>query len=115
MRSRVVPGTSWTTATWAPTSRLKRVDFPTLGRPTTATIGRLISTQKRRTKGMRQGRDPVRSSLCAWLFTGGAYGAHLRRGFQHHRDRFRTHADDREIAGGAGLHVYQMRTQTCTA
>src|SRR5688572_33164567 len=39
-RSRVVPGRSSTIASRSPTSRLKRVDLPTLGRPTTATTAR---------------------------------------------------------------------------
>src|SRR3990172_4198291 len=42
IRSRVVPGTSWTTARRSPARRLKRVDLPTFGRPTRATIGRVI-------------------------------------------------------------------------
>jgi len=33
---RVVPGTFVTIATFSPTSRLISVDFPTLGRPTSA-------------------------------------------------------------------------------
>ena len=37
MRSRVTPGMSWTIAIRRPTRRLKRADFPTLGRPTIAT------------------------------------------------------------------------------
>src|SRR5437773_8899507 len=40
MRSRVVPGRSSTIATRSPTMRLKSVDFPTLGLPTTATTAR---------------------------------------------------------------------------
>src|SRR5438132_3588045 len=39
MRSRVTPGMSWTMACRFPTRRLKRVDLPTLGRPTMATVG----------------------------------------------------------------------------
>src|SRR5688500_12313466 len=39
-RSRVVPGRSSTIARRSPTSRLKRVDLPTFGRPTTATTAR---------------------------------------------------------------------------
>ena len=39
MLSRVVPGRSWTTDRSSPISRLKRVDLPTLGRPTMATAG----------------------------------------------------------------------------
>src|SRR5688500_4619829 len=39
-RSRVVPGRSSTIASRSPTRRLKRVDLPTLGRPTTATTAR---------------------------------------------------------------------------
>src|ERR1051325_6881601 len=38
MRSRVTPGWSWTMAWRFPTRRLKRVDLPTLGRPTMATV-----------------------------------------------------------------------------
>ena len=39
MRSRVVPGRSSTIAVRLPVSRLKRVDLPTFGRPTSATTG----------------------------------------------------------------------------
>src|ERR1700710_2336311 len=39
MRSRVTPGTSCTTASRRPSTRLTRVDLPTLGRPTIATTG----------------------------------------------------------------------------
>src|SRR5215210_5878985 len=39
MRSRVIPGRSWTMACRRPSRRLKRVDLPTLGRPTMATVG----------------------------------------------------------------------------
>ena len=35
----MVPGTSWVTARRSPIRRLKRVDLPTFGRPTMATIG----------------------------------------------------------------------------
>src|SRR6266480_2116699 len=42
MRSRVVPGKSSTTATRSPIIRLKKVDLPTFGRPTTATSGFII-------------------------------------------------------------------------
>ena len=38
-RSRVTPGRSSTSARRLPTSRLNRVDLPTLGRPTMATVG----------------------------------------------------------------------------
>ena len=41
-RSRVTPGVSSTIATRRPMARLKKVDFPTFGRPTTATTGRLM-------------------------------------------------------------------------
>src|SRR5690242_527134 len=39
-RSRVMPGSSPTMARREPTSRLNNVDLPTLGRPTTAIVGR---------------------------------------------------------------------------
>src|SRR5438094_3113974 len=39
MVSLVVPGRSWTTARRSPIRRLNRVDLPTLGRPTMATMG----------------------------------------------------------------------------
>src|SRR2546421_3093892 len=39
MRSRVIPGSSPTIARRCPVMRLKRVDFPTLGLPTTTTVG----------------------------------------------------------------------------
>jgi len=41
--SRVVPGMSWTIERSSPTSRLKSVDFPALGRPTNATRGMSMS------------------------------------------------------------------------
>src|SRR5262249_35800204 len=37
-RSRVTPGVSWTTADLVDVSRLTSVDFPTFGKPTTATL-----------------------------------------------------------------------------
>src|SRR5256885_530906 len=42
IRSRVVPGISDVTAFRSPTSLLNRVDFPTLGRPTSATSGLIM-------------------------------------------------------------------------
>ncbi len=39
LRSRVTPGFSSTMATRLPTMRFTRVDLPTLGRPTMATVG----------------------------------------------------------------------------
>src|SRR6266568_1711476 len=42
MRSRVVPGISSTIATRSPSIRLKKVDLPTLGRPTIATSGFIL-------------------------------------------------------------------------
>ena len=39
-RSLVTPGCDWTTAARRPMIRLIRVDFPTLGRPTTATTAK---------------------------------------------------------------------------
>ena len=39
-RSRVTPGTSWTTASRRPRMRFTRVDLPTFGRPTTARTGK---------------------------------------------------------------------------
>src|SRR5271157_1453793 len=49
MRSRVMPDSSPTIERRLPVSRLKSVDLPTLGRPTTATSGRRSN-----------GRRPVR-------------------------------------------------------
>ena len=46
-RSRVTPGVSSTIATRLPIKRLKSVDLPTLGRPTTATSGLDISKPRR--------------------------------------------------------------------
>jgi hypothetical protein len=43
IRSRVTPGWSWTMEILRPARRLKSADFPTLGRPTMATVG--ISSQ----------------------------------------------------------------------
>jgi hypothetical protein len=37
-RSRVTPGVSSTSATRRPARRLNKVDFPTFGRPTIATV-----------------------------------------------------------------------------
>ena len=42
-RSRVTPGLSSTRASSCPTSRLNRVDLPTLGRPTIATVRDIAS------------------------------------------------------------------------
>src|SRR5258706_13516842 len=44
MRSRVIPGSSPTSARREPTSRLKSVLLPTLGRPTMAIVGRACSS-----------------------------------------------------------------------
>src|SRR5689334_20731200 len=41
LRSRVTPGSGEVTASLPPTRRLTRVLLPTLGKPTTATVGRL--------------------------------------------------------------------------
>ena len=41
LRSRVTPGSAWVTASRPPASRLTSVLLPTLGKPTTATVGRL--------------------------------------------------------------------------
>jgi len=45
-RSRVTPGTSSTMARRLPTIRLNSVDFPTLGRPTSATSGSTTQTPR---------------------------------------------------------------------
>ena len=42
MRSRVTPSTSSTMEIRSPAIRLKSVDFPTLGRPTIAIVGRAM-------------------------------------------------------------------------
>ena len=42
IRSLVIPGVSFTIEILSPARVLKRVDFPTFGRPTMATIGLLI-------------------------------------------------------------------------
>src|SRR5918993_303893 len=55
LRSRVTPGFSSTMAARRPTTRLRRVDLPTLGRPTMATTGRLIGSPPRR-RALRQAR-----------------------------------------------------------
>ena len=44
IRSRVMPGWSCTIAIFRPTSRLNKADLPTLGRPTIATFGVLLSS-----------------------------------------------------------------------
>src|SRR5579872_4166984 len=48
-RSRVMPGSSPTIARREPTMRLKSVDLPTLGRPTIAIIGIVVSAANERT------------------------------------------------------------------
>src|SRR5262245_61458459 len=72
-RSRVTPGWSSTSASFLPTRRLNRVDLPTLGRPTMATvkamavlferdqarvvgqdIDRLVGDNRRQVRGIRQ-------------------------------------------------------------
>src|SRR5919201_95332 len=59
MRSRVVPGTSSTIATRSPTSRLKSVDFPTLGRPTIAAVAFAITASGRDRFGRSESFDPL--------------------------------------------------------
>ena len=54
-RSRVVPARSSTTARRSPTKRLKRVLFPTFGRPTSAT------------SGSRRGKDSTSTSTSSSL------------------------------------------------
>src|SRR5262252_4926399 len=46
-RSRVTPGTSWTMERRRPTRRLKRGDLPTLGRPTSTMMGRIMGSSAR--------------------------------------------------------------------
>ncbi len=46
-RSRVTPGSSSTSASFCPTSRLNSVDFPTLGRPMMAIVKDMRSIQTR--------------------------------------------------------------------
>src|SRR4051812_18050376 len=57
MVSRVVPGTGVTMARRVSVIRLKRVDFPTLGRPTSTTVG----SPPGRFSGMS--KDAVRARL----------------------------------------------------
>src|SRR5919201_4808169 len=59
MRSRVVPGRSSTIATRSPTSRLKSVDFPTLGRPTIAAVAFAITASGRDRFGRSESFDPL--------------------------------------------------------
>ena len=49
-RSRVTPGSASTMAARRPTRRLNRVDFPTLGRPTIATVTTTKSPRGRRSR-----------------------------------------------------------------
>ena len=58
LRSRVTPGWSSTMATRLPTVRLTKVDFPTLGRPTTATTGASI-TDRSRSRARRRAMPSV--------------------------------------------------------
>ena len=54
-RSRVTPGSASTMAARRPTRRLNRVDFPTLGRPTIATVTTTMSPLGRRSRGCEAG------------------------------------------------------------
>src|SRR5262245_9048891 len=58
-RSRVKPGWSSTSASFRPTNRLNRVDLPTFGRPTMATVNGI----GRRPCGHWRGRDGPREGL----------------------------------------------------
>ena len=46
LRSRVTPAVSWTTAALVCVSRLTSVDFPTLGKPTMATVPALLTSSE---------------------------------------------------------------------
>src|SRR5512133_3194532 len=54
LRSRVTPGVSCTTAALGSLSRLARVDLPTFGKPTTATVPASSSATSRRLTGANQ-------------------------------------------------------------
>src|SRR6202453_892450 len=58
-RSRVTPGSSSTSASLRPTSRLNSVDLPTFGRPMIATFGKLTSTRPHPEVALRK-RGPRR-------------------------------------------------------
>src|SRR3954468_18804511 len=57
LRSRVTPDCSCTTASRVPVRRLTRVDLPTFGKPTMATLGRAIGLRALPLAG--QVRDPL--------------------------------------------------------
>ena len=71
MRSRVMPGVSSTMARRWPHSLLNRVDLPTLGRPTTATIGLLMGSPPF-LKGVKYNKNGVIS--CRSFFCGQCAG-----------------------------------------
>ena len=63
-RSRVTPRDSWTMASEVWARRLTSVDLPTLGRPTTATIGFICSPLMGRVSGIsRVGRRYTKDAL----------------------------------------------------
>src|SRR3989304_3315157 len=83
-RSRVVPGTSSTTARRSSARRLNRVLFPTFGRPTRATMGLGISTSSG--LGGRQGGRQGDAGRCRCR---GDDDRYLNRGRQ---DGFHAHS-----------------------
>src|ERR1051326_986167 len=62
MRSRVMPGSSPTIARRPPVIRLNRVDFPTFGRPTITTVGRVCDIRIPRITG-----EVVRTMRQSWI------------------------------------------------
>ena len=65
-RSRVTPGSSCTIASRRPTNRLTNVDFPTFGRPTTATTGRRLTRCSSRSGGLTRRRGHARVTPRRW-------------------------------------------------
>src|SRR5262245_49101524 len=74
LRSRVTPGVSWTTAWRVPVRRLTSVDFPTLGKPTTATVPASEPSISRGEPGADELLDPLDDLVDAQL-----RGVDLRR------------------------------------
>src|SRR6266545_1635386 len=66
-RSRVTPGVSWTTACREAVRRLTSVDFPTFGKPTTATVPASVAGGSGRESGTDKLFDPLHDVVDAEL------------------------------------------------
>src|SRR3990172_2313898 len=108
MMSRVVPGTGVKMARRLPTVRLKRVDLPTLGRPTSTTVLKWVALLSdihphRSAKQVRKTLDSVSPSFYDTYNYPGApkhdQGRHRQRGLEGRRN----HQGQGRGGGGRGL------------